>query len=38
MKSYDDKPPKAVAKTRPLPLFLIGLAMVGYAVIAWHWL
>lgn len=37
MKSYDDKTPKPAAKRLPLPVFLIGLAMVGYAVIVWQW-
>jgi hypothetical protein len=38
MESYDDKSFKQVVKRKPLPLFLIGLAMVGYAVIVWQWL
>jgi hypothetical protein len=38
MKLDDDQASKRAAKRRPLPLVLLGLAVVGYAVIAWQWL
>ncbi len=38
MERHDDKLAKPALKRRPLPLVVLGLAVVGYAVIAWQWL